>query len=89
MRISRRGFLNGTVATAALTLAAPAIIGRAEAAGNIKMVSILDQSGGLDIYGKPMVDATKMAVDELNASGGLLGKKIDLKMYDPQSTIQS
>jgi len=89
MKINRRRFLNGTAATAALALAAPAIIGRAEAAGNIKMVSILDQSGGLDIYGKPMVDATKMAVDELNAAGGLLGKKVDLIMYDPQSTIQS
>ena len=52
------------------------------------MVGILDQSGGLDIYGKPMVDTTKLAVEEINAGGGLLGRQIDLKMYDPQSTIQ-
>ena len=33
----------------------------------------LDQSGGLDIYGKPMVDATKNGViDEMNEGGGLL-----------------
>lgn len=89
MKINRRRFLNGTVATAALTFAAPALIGVAKASDDIKMVSILDQSGGLDIYGKPMVDSTIMAVEELNANGGLLGRKVDLTLYDPQSTIQS
>lgn len=87
MKLDRRRFLQTTSATAAV-LAAPGIIGRAIAADTIKMVSILDQSGGLDIYGKPMVDATVLAVEEINAAGGLLGKQIDLKMYDPQSTIQ-
>ena len=87
MSINRRSILKGAAATSAV-LAAPGIIGRAAAADSIKMVGILDQSGGLDIYGKPMVDATKMAVDEINATGGLLGKQVELKMYDPQSTIQ-
>lgn len=87
MSVNRRSILKGAAATSAV-LAAPGIIGRAEAADMIKMVGILDQSGGLDIYGKPMVDATKMAVDEINAAGGLLGKQVELKMYDPQSTIQ-
>ncbi len=87
MKLDRRRFLQTTSATAAV-LAAPGIIGRAIAADTIKMVGILDQSGGLDIYGKPMVDATVLAVEEINAAGGLLGKQIDLKMYDPQSTIQ-
>ncbi len=87
MTFDRRSVLKG-VSAAAVTLAAPGIIGRAQAADTIKMVGILDQSGGLDIYGKPMVDATKLAVDEINAAGGLLGKQVELKMYDPQSTIQ-
>ena len=84
MTVSRRTFLAGASAVA---LAAPATIGRA-AGDDIKFVSILDQSGGLDIYGKPMVDTTRMAVAEMNAAGGLLGRQIDLKVYDPQSTIQ-
>ena len=84
MSLTRRSFLAG----ASATLAAPAFIGRAQAADPIKFVSILDQSGGLDIYGKPMVDATRMAVAEINAAGGLLGREIDLALYDPQSTIQ-
>jgi len=87
MKLDRRHFLKGTSA-AAVVASAPGIIGRAQAADNIKMVGILDQSGGLDIYGKPMVDTTKLAVEEINAAGGLLGRQIDLKMYDPQSTIQ-
>ena len=87
MTVTRRRFLAGASASAA-ALAAPAIIGRAEAADTIKFVSILDQSGGLDIYGKPMVDCTRMAIDELNAAGGLLGRQIELQVYDPQSTIQ-
>ena len=87
MTVSRRRFLAGASASAA-ALAAPAIIGRAQAADTIKFVSILDQSGGLDIYGKPMVDTTRMAIDEMNAAGGLLGKQIELQVYDPQSTIQ-
>ena len=85
MTITRRRFLAGASVAA---LAGPAIIGRAQAADTIKLVSILDQSGGLDIYGKPMADATRMAVDEINAAGGLLGREIELKLYDPQSTIQ-
>jgi len=87
MNSTRRTFLKGSAATAAV-LATPGIIGKAAAADAIKMVGILDQSGGLDIYGKPMVDAMTMAVEEINAGGGLLGRELDLKMYDPQSTIQ-
>ena len=84
MTLDRRTFLTGT---AAMGLAAPAITGRA-LADDITFVSILDQSGGLDIYGKPMVDTTRMAIDEINKAGGLNGSMINLKVYDPQSTIQ-
>ncbi len=85
MQLKRRQFLASASAAA---LASPAIIGRAMAADGIKFVSILDQSNGLDIYGKPMVETTRMAVDEINDAGGLLGRPIDLKVYDPQSSIQ-
>ena len=87
MTFDRRKFLKGATASG-LVLAAPAVIGRAQAADNIKMVGILDQSGGLDIYGRPMVDTLNLAVEEINAAGGLLDKQIDLTVYDPQSTIQ-
>ncbi|MEX2518117.1 MAG: ABC transporter substrate-binding protein [Paracoccaceae bacterium] len=85
MSLSRRMFVTGVSAAA---LAAPAIMGRAQGSDKIKFVSILDQSGGLDIYGAPMVETTKMAIDDINAAGGLLGREVELTIYDAQSNIQ-
>ena len=53
----------------------------------ILLGSILDNSGNLDAYGKPMVQATLLAAEEINAAGGLLGRKIEVKQYDSQSDI--
>lgn len=88
MGLHRRSFLKAASLTG-VALAAPAIVGRARADDKIKLVSILDQSGGLDIYGKPMADCTQFAVDEINAAGGLNGMQVELINYDPQSSIQS
>ena len=84
MTLSRRRVLAGAGATA-LATGIP-VIGRAQG-GPIKLGSVLDNSGNLDIYGKPMVMATAMAVEELNAAGGLLGRQIQLIQYDTQSDI--
>ena len=43
---------------------------------------------GLDIYGKPMVDALTFAVEEANAADGLLRRQIKLISYDTQSNMQ-
>jgi branched-chain amino acid transport system substrate-binding protein len=84
MAISRRTLLNAAGA-AALTGGLP--LRRAFADGPIKLGAIQDNSGVLDIYGKPMVMATAMAVEEINKAGGLLGRQIELKQYDSQSDI--
>ncbi len=84
MAISRRTLLNAAGATA-LTVGMP--LRRAFADGPIKLGAIQDNSGVLDAYGKPMVMATAMAVAEINAAGGLLGRQIELKQYDSQSDI--
>ena len=82
MRFSRRDFLAAAGATA---LVGPT---RALAQGApIKLGAIFDNSGNLDIYGKPIVMTTQLAVEELNAAGGLLGRKIQLVLYDSQSDI--
>jgi urea transport system substrate-binding protein len=47
--------------------------------------SILDRTGPLNIYGKAMHDATQLAVDDINANGGVLGRKLKLVSYDAQS----
>ena len=87
MTIKRRGFIKSASA-GAIAVSAPAIIGRAAAQDTIKAASIVDQSGGLDIYGRPMANTIEMAVDEINAAGGLLDKQLELISYDPQSSIQ-
>jgi branched-chain amino acid transport system substrate-binding protein len=78
MRIDRRTFLQSTAATAAAGMFSTG----ARAADPISVASIHDLSGGLDIYGKPMVDALTLAVEEANAAGGLLGRQIKLINYD-------
>src|ERR1700704_3295185 len=84
MTFTQREFLR---AAGAATVAGglPAVACSADK--DIKLGSILDNSGNLDIYGKPMVIATKLAVDEINDAGGLLGRKIKLIQYDSQSDI--
>ncbi len=82
--ISRRKFLAGT---AGVALASPAVMGRAQD-GAIRIASILDLSGGLDIYGAPMDVTTRLAVEDINAAGGLLGRQVELISYDAQSNIQ-
>jgi urea transport system substrate-binding protein len=84
MAISRRTFLAAS-GSAGVISGAP-FIARAQS-GPIKLGSVLDNSGNLDIYGKPMVQATTLAVEEINAAGGLLGRKVQAIQYDTQSDI--
>jgi urea transport system substrate-binding protein len=86
-RIHRRTFLK--VAAAGTTLAAPAFVRNLYAAENeIKVAGIHDASGGIDIYCRPMINSLTLAVEEINAAGGLLGRSIKLINYDTQSNIQ-
>ena len=89
MRYSRRDFLASSGSAAGLTaLGATIPFEMALAQGApIKLGSVLDNSGNLDAYGKPMVMATTLAADEINAAGGLLGRKIQVVQYDSQSDI--
>jgi urea transport system substrate-binding protein len=84
MKVNRRSFLQATAGAAA----AGAFSSSAWAEDPISVASIHDLSGGLDIYGKPMVDALTLAVEEANAAGGLLGRQIKLINYDTQSNMQ-
>lgn len=83
MSVNRRTFLSGTAAIAGVSM-----LPRATLAGDtIKLGSILDTSGIFDAYGKPMDMAMRLAVDEINASGGLLGKQVEVLAYDTQSDM--
>ncbi|MBS0219509.1 MAG: transporter substrate-binding protein [Proteobacteria bacterium] len=88
MKIARRALLKTSAATAAAVSTGTMLSSRGYAADPIKVASIHDLSGGLDIYGKPMVDALTLAIEEANAAGGLLGRQLKLVSYDPQSNMQ-
>lgn len=86
MSISRRALLK---TGAAATVFAPALMRGAAAAGDpIVIASINDLSGGLEGSGKPMNDVLHFAVDEINASGGLLGRQIKVVTFDSQTNMQ-
>jgi len=88
--MQRRHFLKSTGAGAAALAGGSGLLlpYAALAADEIAIGSIHDLSGGLDIYGKPMADALTLALEEQNAAGGLLGRKLRLATYDPQSNMQ-
>lgn len=83
MTIDRRQFLTATAAIAGASM----LPFSAGAADNIKFGSIMDTSGGFDAYGKPMDMAMRLAIDEINANGGLNGSQIDINAYDTQSDM--
>ncbi|MFD0986220.1 urea ABC transporter substrate-binding protein [Methyloligella solikamskensis] len=83
--LNRRNVLKAATSAA---LASPFLIRKSWAAEPIQIAGIHDASGGIDIYGRPMINCLTMAVEELNEAGGVLGRKLDLKHYDPQSNMQ-
>jgi urea transport system substrate-binding protein len=88
MHVSRREVLRDG-AVAGLGMSASMLLGwQAKAADDIAVGSILDATGPINIYGLPMIDATKFAVDAINQSGGVLGRKLRLIEADCQSNNQ-
>lgn len=92
MQAAHRGRLRGAgsaLAVAALLLTAACGGGGSSSAddgkGPIKVGSILDETGPLNIYGTAMSDATKLAISDINDNGGVLGRDLDLVSYDAQS----
>jgi branched-chain amino acid transport system substrate-binding protein len=52
------------------------------AADTIKVGEIATVTGDFAAYGVAEVESVKIAVEEINAAGGVLGKQIELVMYD-------
>ncbi len=84
--ISRRRFVQATGALAA-GLAMPAI-GRAQGAPlQLGILTPLTGAGGFD--GPRMLKAMKAVIDEVNAAGGLIGRKVDLVIEDDQTNPEA
>lgn len=86
-RLSRRQFLHGT--GLALGTAALAACGQTTTPTSTEPVavgSLLDATGPINIYGTPLIDATKFAIDDINSRGGVLSRQLKLTSFDTQST---
>lgn len=56
-----------------------------DGATTIKIGLSYELSGSVATYGQSSVDGVKMAIDEVNAAGGINGKTIELVEYDTKS----
>ncbi|MEV6344311.1 ABC transporter substrate-binding protein [Actinoplanes sp. NPDC051851] len=57
----------------------------ADGDGPVDVGTIYDLSGSLSAIGTPKSDAAKLAIEDINASGGVLGRQLNLIGYDAQS----
>lgn len=91
--MSRRAFLQrGAIATSGLGLASPLVAaacgiggGSQSSSSNVKVGAIYDTQGDLKLYGDQQIAAAKVAIAEMNANGGLLGRQVELVYLDAQS----
>ncbi len=84
MTLNRRRFLaTSAAATGALALPTMAL----GQSGPIRMGSVLDVSGIFSAYGTPMDMAQRLAVAQINAEGGLLGREVEIIGFDTQSDM--
>ena len=95
MAIIRRKFLKRSAATlGALAIggAAPYVfsrnIAKAQESDTIKVGILHSLSGTIAIIETSLHNAELLAIEEINAKGGVLGKKIQPVIEDPQSLVQ-
>jgi len=79
--MKRRAVLAGA---AALSSMAVPWVRRSEAAAPIKVGLLEDVSGDLAMFGIPKLHGSQLAVEEVNAAGGVLGRLLELIHLDPQ-----
>ena len=89
MTTSRRVFTRTIAGAAGVASMGPFFWPRgALAADTIKVGAIYDLSGPLQVFGQNQWRCARMAIDQINESGGLLGKQLEVKVYDSQSQMQ-
>ncbi len=82
--MKRRGFFK-TAALAGVMIAAGLIGQSANAADTIKVGILHSLSGTMAISETTLKDTALMAIEEINAKGGVLGKKLEPVVVDPAS----
>lgn len=82
--LSRRTALKGMAAGVA-ALGAPAIIRRASAADPIRIGVISPLTGAWTVYGKAHISGFELALEEINAAGGVLGRPLEMVVGDSKT----
>ncbi len=77
--------MNRPIRTLAAALALIVPFAVAAQSGPIKIVDIVELSGGGATAGTNFDNGVKLAVKEINVGGGILGRKIDLQSLDTQT----
>jgi branched-chain amino acid transport system substrate-binding protein len=86
MKFSRRNWLSRVaLAAAAFGAAAVGLSPVAQAQQPIKIGMSMPQTGSLGAGGKAALLALQMWVEDVNAKGGLLGRKVEFIVYDDQT----
>lgn len=80
----------GLIAATALVTTAAACGGDSDSGDSdepIKIGIAADLTGAFTLYGNSMLRSAQIAVDELNAAGGVLGRQIELVVEDTQTDV--
>ena len=81
----KRRLVLGLAAALAMSVALPA----AWAQDTVQIANIAELSGPGATAGVNWRDGAKMAIEEINAAGGILGKQVEMPEYDSQSDAQT
>ncbi|WP_020723290.1 transporter substrate-binding domain-containing protein [Variovorax atrisoli] len=84
LKTNRRHFLLSSAASAT-ALASPVLMRPAYAADAIRVGALYSQTGGLSIVEKMLANGVRMAVAEINAAGGVMGRKVEVVLEDGAS----
>jgi branched-chain amino acid transport system substrate-binding protein len=82
-RLTRRQFVRALGLSAVVSsMGVPRLVSAAEP---IKIGTLLDLTGALEAYGKPIQNGAILATEQVNAAGGPLGRKVELVHRDSQT----
>lgn len=79
------GMLGAGAGAAVASMVAPALIRSAYAADPIKIGVISPLTGAWTVYGKAHISGFELAVQEINAAGGVLGRKLEIVIGDSKT----
>lgn len=79
-----------SAASLALALGAAALtLAPASAQAEIKIGALMPMTGDLQAYGPASLNGIKLAVDQINSNGGVLGQKLEVVVGDTQTQPQA